>query len=552
MSQPRRHRFRRFVAPLLVVLAVLVIMLFAVAWLPLRDARDAWRRGDDRVAIAQAERWSKLRLWPADYHQLLAAAYLTSNDDASARRHLDALRGGRVWLPALSKTEVARRLFAARRYAAFLDYDGASYEFRETPNVHLYRAAALTALNRINEADTIARTIDKNAVDAKKLAALQSSIALRRGGSYPLVVDRNGNAIANVRASDQQLVAVDSRFSTIVDKSAGALTFGSLLPQLGTNDTIETTLDPFVQQAALSALGSYRGAIVAIDPRTNELLAIASTGGENRAIEHQYEPGSIIKVLTGLNALTHDVNVAFPYHCNGDLLIDGRHFGDWMSQGHGNLATFDDAFAQSCNIVFADIGLRLGVDKLRAFMTSAGFDGQTNLGIFQAPLGKIIPPIFNRYETAFLAIGLEHESVNALHVAMIASMMANRGVLTQPRLLRDRRSILGEVLAAPPAQGSSRLASAEAAEKMVQAMIAVSTTPLGTGRRAPVEGVTMAMKTGTAGNKASGKLQALILAFAPAENPKIAFGVIAEDAGPAEFAGAKIAHDFVSAMKGRF
>jgi cell division protein FtsI/penicillin-binding protein 2 len=249
--------------------------------------------------------------------------------------------------------------------------------------------------------------------------------------------------------------------------------------------------------------------------------------------------------------MTHDVNVAFPYHCNGDLLIDGRHFGDWMSQGHGNLATFDDAFAQSCNIVFADIGLRLGLDKLRAFMTAAGFDGQTNLGIFQAPLGKIIPPIFNRYETAFLAIGLEHESVNALHVAMLASMMANRGVLTQPRLIRDRRSILGDVIRVPPPQASSRLASAEAAEKMVRAMIAVSMTALGTGRRAPVEGVTMAMKTGTAGNKASGKLQALILAFAPAENPKIAFGVIAEDAGPAEFAGAKIAHDFVSAMKPR-
>ena len=548
MSRPRRHRFRRFVAPLLVVLAILVLMMFAVAWLPLRDARDAFRRGEDRVAIAQAERWSRLHLWPAAYHQLLAAAYLTSSDEAQARKHLDALRSGRVWMPAISKTDVARRLFALRRYAEFLDYDGASYELRETPNVRLYRAAALTALNRINEADTIARTVDRGAVDAKKLTALQSSIALRRGGSYPLVIDRNGGAIANYRASDQQLVSVDSRFSTIVDKTAGSLTFGALLPTLGANDTIETTLDPAVQQAALTALGTFRGAIVAIDPRTNELLAIASSRGENLAIEHQYEPGSIIKVLTGLNALNRGVNVKFPYHCSGDLLIDGRHFGDWMTQGHGDLATFDDAFAQSCNIVFADIGLRLGVDQLRNFMTAAGFDGQTNLGLFQAPLGKIIPPIFNRYETAYVAIGLEHESVNALHVAILASMMANRGVLTQPRLLRNRRSILGEVLTSPPAQGSTRIASAEAAEEMVHAMIAVATSERGTGRRAPVEGMTIALKTGTAGSKANGKLQALILAFAPADHPKIAFGIIAEDAGPAEFAGAKIAHDFLAAI----
>ena len=59
------------------------------------------------------------------------------------------------------------------------------------------------------------------------------------------------------------------------------------------------------------------------------------------------------------------------------------------------------------------------------------------------------------------------------------------------------------------------------------------------------------MKTGTAGNKSNGKLQALILAFAPVDHPKIAFGIIAEDAGPAEFAGAKIAHDFLAALKPR-
>ena len=532
-------------------------MLCAVAWLPLRDARDAWRRGDDRGAIAQAERWSQLRLWPAEYHQFLAAAYFTSGSEAAARVHLDALRGGRVWLPAITKSEVARRLFSVGRYADFLDYDGASYEFRERPDVRLYRAAALTAINRIDEADTIARSVDRSAVDAKKLAALQSSIVLRRGGSYPLVVDRSGAAIANYRVNDHQVVAVDSRFSSIIDKDAGALTFGALLPRLGTNDAIETTLDPFVQQAALSALGTFRGSVVAIDPRTNELLAIASARGggklENLAIEHQYEPGSIVKVITGLNALANrvDIKSMFPYYCKGDLIIDGRHFGDWLPQGHGKLATFDDALAQSCNIVFADIGLRLGVDKLRHFMTAAGFDGQTNLGVFQAPLGKIVPPIFNRYETAFLAIGLEHETVNALHVAVLASMMANRGVLTQPRLLRDRRSILGEVAAAPPPQGSVRIAPADAAEQVVRAMTAVATSEHGTGRRAPVEGITLAMKTGTAGNKSNGKLQALILAFAPVDHPKIAFGIIAEDAGPAEFAGAKIAHDFLAALKPR-
>jgi len=158
--------------------------------------------------------------------------------------------------------------------------------------------------------------------------------------------------------------------------------------------------------------------------------------------------------------------------------------------------------------------------------------------------------VFNNFETAFLAIGLEHEEINAVHLAMLASMMANRGVLTTPRLLRQRRSILGEVVAVGPPQGRTRIATAAAAERIVHAMEAVTTEPRGTGRRAPVQGISMAMKTGTAGERKNG-LEALIVAFAPVDKPKIAFGVIAEGAGPAEYAGAQIAHVFLERMKAR-
>ncbi|HEX7419264.1 MAG TPA: penicillin-binding transpeptidase domain-containing protein, partial [Thermoanaerobaculia bacterium] len=178
------------------------------------------------------------------------------------------------------------------------------------------------------------------------------------------------------------------------------------------------------------------------------------------------------------------------------------------------------------------------------------FDQQTDLGIFKVPLGRFNGDAFNRFETAFMSIGLEHESVTALHVAMLASMMANRGVLTTPRLLRARRSILGEVTQGPAQQAQARIASTEAAKKMVQAMVAVVTRPKGTGRRADIDGVPLALKTGTAGERKNG-YQAVIMAFAPVDSPKIAFGIIAEDAGPAEFAGAKIAHDFMEQIRDR-
>jgi peptidoglycan glycosyltransferase len=348
-------------------------------------------------------------------------------------------------------------------------------------------------------------------------------------------------------------VATDGDFAPLIDRKGGPLTIGAHAERLGTSSTLDTTLDPVVQKAALAALGNYRGSLVAIDPRSNEILAIANhETQENLALQRQYEPGSVIKVLTGLNALTSGINVdsMFPYVCNGELMIDGRHFGDWMPQGHGRLRSIDDALAVSCNVFFADIGLRLGRDRLERFMKAAGFDGQANLSIFQVPLGRSRGAVFNNFETGFLAIGLEHEEINAIHMAMLASMMANRGVLTTPRLLRQRRSILGDVVASAPQQGKTRIATAAAAERMIQAMRAVTTEPRGTGRRAPVEGLSLAMKTGTAGERKRG-LEALIMAFAPVESPKIAFGIIAEDAGPAEFAGAKIAHDFLERIKPR-
>ncbi|MCU1245803.1 MAG: FtsI, partial [Acidobacteria bacterium] len=451
-----RHRLRRILMPLAVALIVLAVLLAYVSWLPLRQARDAWRAGRNVEAIEKAQSWSRLHLWPHQYEQLLAVACLSVGDTRGAAPHLRALTGTKLWLTVLPKEEVARRFFGRGRYAAFLDYDAASRELRESKEVPLYRAAAQAALNRIADAEVALRAVDRSAVDGRKLAALEAALAQRKQGSYPLVVDRDGRTIAAYQLANGDLVSVDVNFAALVEKEAGALTIESHLPQLGVNDTIETTLDPFVQKAAMDALGGFRGSLVAIDPRTNEILALASNRGNgplaNLAIEHQYEPGSVIKVLTGLNAVNSgvDLKAMFPYHCTGDLLIDGRHFGDWIATGHGVLPTLDDALAESCNIAFADLGLRLGKDKLHSFMTAAGFDGQADLGLFRAPLGRTIPPIVNRFETAFYAIGLEHESVNALHLAMISSMVANRGVLTTPRLLRDRRSILGEVVAEGP------------------------------------------------------------------------------------------------------
>ena len=345
----------------------------------------------------------------------------------------------------------------------------------------------------------------------------------RRSGVYPFVYDRSGKPLST-----------NADFKVITDILASK--------RVGLRERVTTTFDANVQHAALAALGDLKGSLVAIDPRTNEVLAIASTAPD--PLERQYEPGSVIKTLTLLAALSNGVNVQFPYECKGYLEIDGRRFGDWHPGGHGKLPELDEALAQSCNVVFADIGLRTGVDKLRDFHRRAGFDGNANLGLFTVPLGKTVGSIFNNFETGFYSIGLEHETITTFHLAMLASMLANRGALTTPRLYTERRPFIGEA-GRLPNPATEQLVPRAIAERVVIAMQAVVTRDKGTGRRAAVEGVSLALKTGTAGTEEQG-YDALLLGFAPADQPKIAFALIAENAGSAEIAAAKVAHDFIT------
>ena len=554
---PSRSPLRRIFAPLLVAFLILAALFAGVTWMPLRSAREEWRTGHFADAIADGQRWSQMRMWPNQYHQLLAVAYLSSKQESAAKPHLDALRGKTLMLSLVPKDEVTRELFAQGQYESFLRYDEAVHEKSEAADTALYRAAVYAMdPQSLDRASQVLASINKGAVDPQKLAALQASVEQRKSGKVPWVLDRDGKTIATIDTRVEARVNPEADFAPLIDADAGALTMGAQRQRLGSLEDVETTLDSVVQHAAKVALQKYRGALVAIDPRTNEVLAIVSSdpkgNAKNLALESQYEPGSIIKVLTGMNALNSGVNVnaMFPYVCKGELIIDGRHFGDWIPSGHGTLPDLEEALAESCNVYFADLGLHMGTDRVRKFMNTAGFDQQTDLGLFKVPLGRFNGEVFNKFETAYMSIGLEHESVTALHVAMLASMMANRGVLTTPRLLRARRSILGEVTQGPATQAQARIASKEAAQRMVQAMTAVVNRPKGTGRRADIEGVPLALKTGTAGKRENG-YQAVIMAFCPVDSPKIAFGIIAEDAGPAEFAGAKIAHDFMDQIRDR-
>lgn len=523
--------------------------------MPIRKGRAALREGRPLDAIAVLERGAKLRLRPADYDRMLAAAHLIAGQSDKAAPHLTRLAGRDPdWFVPVGKEDVARALVARGAYQELLDYDASVRERRESAEVDVYRAAAQLGIGRIADAETTLSRVNEGSVDPGRLQSLREALRERKEGSYPFVIGRDGRAIAAMQTESGDLVAVNIDFTPLVDRVGGPTSIEAQLTELGTATSIITTLDPFIQKAALFALGSQRGSIVAIDTRSNEILAIASASGEgtseNLALAQQYEPGSVIKVVTSLGALDTNIDLTaiFPLECEGFQVIENRQFFDWAK--HGVVPDLSDATASSCNLAFGRMGLALGADRLNKLMQAAGFDRAVNLGYGSVALGRISGNPQSDYQVASHAIGLDHATITTLHLAMIGSAIANGGVFATPRLIRERRSILGDsVPVAAPDEGN-RLASPLAAKTVLETMKAVMTSPRGTGRRAAVDGLPIAMKTGTAGEAQPG-FDALIVAFAPADDPRIAIGMIAENAGPAEYAGARIAHDFFQQLKDR-
>lgn len=539
----------------LVFLAVLALLLFLLWWvigIPIAQGRERLVAADPAAAIEAVGSWPRLRLRSEDFEQILAAAHLMEGNDAEAAEWLRrAARRPPDFFPALPREEAGRLFLASGAYDDLLRWYSAVRVRRESPEARLYRAAAELGAGRSSEARTTFAAVDRRSVDPGRYDALAGAFIHRAEGAFPLVLDREGKTIASWHVGNADLVALNADFAPLVDRSGGPLTIEAHLGRIGTAGVIETTLDPAIQRAALAAIAPWRASLVAIDPRTHEILAVASSPGggarTNLALEGRYEPGSIIKALTALAALETGsiVPKIFPLECEGFTVIDGRQFFDWAR--HGRIETNEEAMAVSCNVAFARMGLALGRERLAEIFARARFGENADLGLFEVPLGRQVKRVDHDFMTANYGIGLEVLSVNALHIAMIADMLASGGTMTTPTLVRVRRSILGEPIGPPVKPVANRVAGRDVVAALLPALEAVVTNVRGTGRRAAISGVAIAMKTGTAGD-AAGDYDSVVLAFAPASNPRIALGIIAENAGPAELAGAEITRAFLSAV----
>ncbi|HMI31197.1 MAG TPA: penicillin-binding protein 2 [Candidatus Limnocylindrales bacterium] len=358
-----------------------------------------------------------------------------------------------------------------------------------------------------------------------------------------------------------------------------------ILPQRGTD--LELTIDLDVQRAAEDAFeAGARGAVVAIDPRNGEVLALASkpnfdpnefstgitrerwnemSGGGNyplfnRAIQAAYPPGSTLKPLTALAGLESGAitpGTYFAQSCTGAFRFGTRLFGCWKHEGHGGLS-MHYALVRSCDVYFYQLGLRIGLERLAEFMARLQLSEKTGIDLPQERRGLF--PDQAWYDKKFgagrwsrgiilnLAIGQGEVSLTPVKLAQLAAFLANGGTLLKPHLVRSLGS--GGSSGSAPSDDSLRQAvaiSPHNLDAVRAAMVSVVSDPTGTGGQARLDSISVAGKTGTAQNP-HGKDHALFICFAPAEAPRIAIAVMVENAGHGSTAAAPIARKVLEAF----
>ena len=336
-------------------------------------------------------------------------------------------------------------------------------------------------------------------------------------------------------------------------------------PQPGADVT--TTLDRRVQEAAERALGDAAGAVVVMDPRNGDLLAMASTPAFdparfsepitrdewlrlvrdpqhpflNRGLQ-AYAPGSVFKLVVAAAALQEGlITPSDKLPCPASMQIGNRTLRNWKREDQGPI-DLERAIATSCNTFFAHLGLRVGIDRIARYARAFGFGQPTGIilgderaGLVPTPTRGSVTRTWSPGDTANMAIGQGRVLVTPLQVARFMSALANGGILWRPRLIQhvgDARETVLSVL--PEATGHVTLSPAVLA--VLRRSLWAAVNDGGTASAARVPGLDVAGKTGTAqivrdSDSTRGQDHAWFAGYAPAEDPQVVVVVLVERGG---------------------
>ena len=332
-----------------------------------------------------------------------------------------------------------------------------------------------------------------------------------------------------------------------------------------TGDTVVTTLDANLQQAAYNALGEYQGAVIVLDPHLGSVLAMVSkpdfdpntiaadweaiisdpAGSQlvNRATQGLYPPGSTYKIVTALSYLQqYGTTDGFTYNCEGELVIDDYvvHCYDGTAHGEEN---FGNAFANSCNCSFATIGLGLGPVQLTKTSEELLFGKELPCELHYNKSRFNLTPDSDRATIAQTAFGQSATLVTPYHMALITSAIANKGMLMVPQLVGRVTSSDGTYVE----NRNSKEFGAIMTEQEAEVLKALMCQVVNEGTAGELSGLSysVAGKTGSAEyTMADGQIgtHSWFAGFSNVEDPDIVVVVLAENGGSGSSTAVPIAH----------
>jgi penicillin-binding protein 2 len=384
---------------------------------------------------------------------------------------------------------------------------------------------------------------------------------------------------------------------------------GEYVPKLAVHspvagDDLILGLDVNVQKVAEEALAGKRGSVVALDPKTGDVIALASTPGFdpnnfvrglsvaeynalqndidkpllNRALRGAYPPGSTVKPLYALAAQKY--NIISPLqtqYCPGFFQLPGSSNKYRDDKKHGNL-DMRHAIAESCDVYFYKVAEKLGIDRMHEFMSAFGYGALTGIDIPGEKPGLYASPEWKRRvfkhkadqvwfpgETISMGIGQGPITVTPLQQAHFAAEIAEQGrIIAVPRMVQAIRAAGSTVVKPrkPTLEKPIDIATPEQWQVVYDGMVGATSMPGGTAVAAAAGAkYKIAGKTGTAQvftikqtENTRAKIteerkrdHAWFIAFAPAEDPKIAVSILVENGGFGAAAAAPIARKVLDA-----
>jgi hypothetical protein len=347
-------------------------------------------------------------------------------------------------------------------------------------------------------------------------SSLLRALDARERGARQLLLDREGT-----------LVAIVGREGRVDALPATAPLLGGVLGRLTVlpgGDAARLSIDLGLSQAALAALGGRRGSIVLVDPRTGAVLAAVSdprtTAAEGAAAFTQLrEPASIAKLLTAAAAYREGIDAdreIARMTCSGVERYGGKPL--WCAFAAGPLEGLDNALALSCNVAFANLGTRVGTERMLAEYRLWGWDAGG--GALLGAAGHVHAQPRTPRQLADLSVGLELADVTPLHAALLAAVVANDGQMPEPSLVTGACSPLGLRDGPLPRRPGREVLEPAVARRLRRAMEAV--TAYGTGAGLAPPGFPVAMKTGTAAEWGHG-YHVNYVGMGPLPRPTVAF-----------------------------